>query len=117
MTTLSETELRELINSYFNQLNKKLDVYDSRFDQLDKKLDAYDSRFDQLDKKLDVYMAKTDERLKAIEENIKDLKDQINATNARFWTLIAFLGTGFLGGMGTLIGLFIKVFLFPAANP
>ncbi len=79
MTTTSETELKELkdlINSQFGQLDKKISDLDKKIDigitQLDKKIDV---GITQLDKKVDVSITELN---KKIDLNITQLSQKID---------------------------------------
>ena len=90
MSTVTENDLREL-----------KELINSRFDNLSNELKT-------VDKKIDVYIAKTDERLNSIQQNLNDLKKQAEKQDNRIWLLISGL---FL----TLLGAVAKIAFFP--NP
>ncbi|ACK73046.1 conserved hypothetical protein [Gloeothece citriformis PCC 7424] len=90
MSTVSESDIKEL-KEFIN----------SRFDELTSQVGA-------IDKKLDIYIAKTDEKLNYIEQNLNDLKKQSEKQDNRLWLLISGL---FL----TMLGAIAKFLFFP--NP
>lgn len=90
MSAVTENDLREL-----------KDLINSRFDNLSDEIKT-------IDKKMDVYIAKTDERLDSIKQNLDDLKKQSEKQDNRIWLLISGL---FL----TLLGAVAKIAFFP--NP
>jgi CHASE3 domain sensor protein len=108
MSTVTESDLREL-----------KDLINTRFSELDRKIDG-------IDKKLDIHIVRTDEQLKAInntlaqmdkrtDQRFDDTNRRIDGINTRlntitlgFFSIIGILVTGLLGIVG-------KVVFFP--NP
>ncbi len=72
MSTITETDLKEL-------------------------KDLINNRFNELDKKLDIHITKTDERLNAINNNLTDLKKQTDKQDNRLWVLISAMFLALLG--------------------
>ncbi len=89
-------ELKELINSRFEQLDKKIEVgfveVKGEIKRLDERINGVETRLDSVDKRLD----SVDKRLERLETSQKN----------QIWALIGILGTA-------LLGLTSKILFFP----
>ena len=100
MATVTDTDLQEL-----------KDLINSRFEQLDRKID---SKIDAVDKKLDIYIAKTEERLKGIERRLEVMESSVNKIpdlaermgELKNWRQIALIVI--TGTFGSIFGWFLR---------
>jgi DNA repair exonuclease SbcCD ATPase subunit len=79
MPTVTDSDLKEL-----------KDLINSRFDELDDKIQALDNR-------LNIYATKTDERLDNIKEGLTELRKQSEKQDNRLWVLISAMFLALLG--------------------
>lgn len=79
MATVTDTDLKEL-----------KDLINSRFDELNDKIQALDNRFN-------VYTAKNDERLDGIKESLVELKKQADKQDNRLWALFSAMFLALMG--------------------
>jgi chromosome segregation ATPase len=101
-----ETDLGKILERIEQTLTDFRKEANQRFDRIEERLT-----------KLEVGQAEIRGDLKAVQGEAKTIQEEVKATNGRFWALVAFLGAGLLGGLGTTVGIIIKVFLFPSDHP
>lgn len=104
MSTVTENDLRELkdlINTRFNELERKIDGIDKKLDihivRTDEKFKSVDQRFDEIDK-----------RLNQVDRSIEVINARLNTFTLGFLSIVGILVTG-------LLGIVTKVVFFP--NP
>ena len=96
-------ELKELINSRFEQLDKKIEVgfaeVKGEIKRLDERINGVETRLDSVDKRLD----SVDKRLDSVDKRLERLE---TSQKNQIWALIGILGTA-------LLGLTSKILFFP----
>jgi t-SNARE complex subunit (syntaxin) len=84
------------LSQVLNRIDQRLDKIEQKIDNVQKDVTA-----------LQIDMAAVKTEIQGAKEDIKELK---STTRSQLWSLIVLLG-------GTLLGIGVKVFLFPGGNP
>lgn len=106
MSTVTENDLREikdLINTRFNDLEKKLDLHIVRADE---RFKAIDQRFDGVEQKMAQGFQQVEKRLDDTNKRIDNVDSRLNTFTIGFFGVFGV----FVAGLITLIG---KIVFFP----